>query len=351
MQETRQDMVMSCRTSVFLPDILIIMQTLSQLREEFETRVRAYCPPREPRGLYDPVTYILQLGGKRVRPLLCACGYLFGAEDMREEAWLGALAVEVFHNFSLLHDDIMDEAPLRRGFATVHQKWNIPTAILSGDVMLIQVYHLLARAGATRDLPHIMDRFHETAVGVCEGQQLDMDFERTDQVGWTAYLDMIRGKTAVLLGGSLELGALLAGWPHDDALTLYRIGEQLGMSFQLKDDWLDVFGEPGKTGKRQGGDILRGKKTALVHVAMEGAGSSDRVFLADWYHPDHSLRKEQDIERIIAIFDRTGAGGTVLARASAYEEEAMRLLAGIESRGPGKACLQQMIRELQGRDG
>lgn len=312
--------------------------------------VRAYNPPREPRGLYDPVAYILQLGGKRIRPLLCACGYLFGEEEMKEEAWLGALAVEVFHNFSLLHDDIMDEAPLRRGHATVHKKWNVPTAILSGDVMLIQVYHLLTLAGKHKDLSYILDRFHETAVGVCEGQQLDMDFERTEQVGWSAYLDMIRGKTAVLLGGSLEIGALLAGVPRQDANTLYTIGEQLGMSFQLMDDWLDVFGESGKTGKIQGGDILRGKKTALVHVAMEVGQDSDRIALADWYHPDRRERKEDQMVAIKAIFDRTGAGERVLAKASAFAEEAMRLMAGMTSQGPGRACLEELIRELQGRD-
>ncbi len=177
--------------------------------------------------------------------------------------WTAALALEVFHNFSLVHDDIMDDAPMRRGHPTVHQAWNLPTAILSGDIMLIEVYRLLAKASEPDLLPLVLDRFHLTAIGVCKGQQLDMDFEESNEVAWSDYLTMIRGKTAILLGGSLEIGGLLGGVPVDEARLLSDAGVSLGMSFQLMDDWLDTFGDPDKTGKVRYGDILRRKKPRL----------------------------------------------------------------------------------------
>ncbi|MCF8238206.1 MAG: polyprenyl synthetase family protein [Saprospiraceae bacterium] len=327
------------------------MQTLRQFREEFEAVVHAYCAPRTPSGLYDPVGYILQLGGKRIRPMLCLSGYLFGRDEVTESLWRAALALEVFHNFSLVHDDIMDQAPLRRGRPTVHESWNVPTAILSGDVMLIDVYRLLSQAASTEQLPIVLDRFHRTAIGVCEGQQLDMDFEEMDEVNWEDYLRMIRGKTAILLGGALEIGALLGGVPEEKAAVLARVGEDLGMSFQLMDDWLDVFGDPEKTGKLKGGDILRGKKTALVHQAMAICGEADRRQLREWYQHDRSERAEADAETIVDIFETSGARESVQTEAKAYHREAIRQLDGLAiEEGSGRACLEGLMRELQGRE-
>ncbi len=341
---------MSVRGNVFLPHIHIYMQTLRQFREEFEGVVREYCAPRAPSGLYDPVSYILRLGGKRIRPMLCVSGYLFGSDQVSGRMWRAALALEVFHNFSLVHDDIMDEAPLRRGQPTVHEAWNIPTAILSGDVMLIDVYRLLTEAALPEQLPIVLERFHKTAIGVCEGQQLDMDFEGSEEVGWTEYLQMIRGKTAVLLGGSLEIGALLGGLPPEQAAILAGVGEDLGVSFQLMDDWLDVFGDPEKTGKVHGGDILRGKKTALVHQAMALCGEEDRRQLRDWYGYEQTARESADAADIAALFARCGARDEVIAEARRYHLEAMRQLDRLESVGRGRACLDALMAELQSRE-
>lgn len=326
------------------------MQTLRQLRDAFDQVVTAYCAPRKPAGLYDPVAYILQLGGKRIRPMLCAAGYQFGDRDRAEAMWNAALALEVFHNFSLVHDDIMDDAPLRRGRPTVHQAWNTPTAILSGDIMLIDVYHLLSKEAPPDILSLVLDRFHHTAVGVCEGQQLDMDFEVADQVAWADYLAMIRGKTAVLLGGSLEIGALFGGVPVKEARQLSEAGVSLGMSFQLMDDWLDVFGDPGKTGKVQYGDILRRKKTALFHQAMALGSPIDRSDLGTWYTAGQPSRTVKDASEIVAVLERSGAGDAVLEQAREMHGEALSLLDGIPSRRGGRALLNQLMAELQGRE-
>ena len=334
----------------FYPYICLYMQTLRQLRDAFEAVVTTYCAPRTPSGLYDPVAYILQLGGKRVRPILCAAGYHFGNRNQLDSMWTAALALEVFHNFSLVHDDIMDDAPLRRGHPTVHQAWNIPTAILSGDIMLIEVYRLLSQSADTDILPLVLDRFHHTAVGVCEGQQLDMDFEASNDVAWSDYVTMIRGKTAILLGGSLEIGGLMGGVPVHEARLLSEAGMSLGMSFQLMDDWLDAFGDPKKTGKVRYGDILRRKKTALVHQAMGLSLPEDREILQGWYKLNAEDRPGVEVSEIAAILDRSGAGDAVLEQARSMHMQALELLDGIPSRRGGRELLNQLMAELQGRD-
>ena len=326
------------------------MQTLRQFREEFEAILSTFCSPRTPSGLYDPVGYILKSGGKRVRPMLCAAGFRFGERGSHELMWKAALALEVFHNFSLVHDDIMDRAPLRRGRPTVHEAWNVPTAILSGDIMLIEVYRLLAEACTVDILPVVLDRFHHTAIGVCEGQQLDMDYEVVDHVEWSDYLTMVRGKTAVLLGGALEIGGLLGGVSTDDARNLGTVGESLGLSFQLMDDWLDVFGKPERTGKMQYGDILRRKKTALVHQAMLHGVPDDREILKAWYMQAPAENIEVDVDLIASILERSGAGEAVLAEARAYHGQAIRVLDDIPSHRGGRDLLVQLMAELQGRD-
>jgi len=223
--------------------------------------------PEYPAQLYEPISYILALGGKRMRPalLLMACE-LFGGDI--NKALSPALAIEVFHNFTLMHDDIMDNAPIRRGKTTVHEKWNRNVAILSGDVMLVKGYELMMQVDDYVLRP-IMNIFNETAVGVCEGQQIDMDFETQNNVSIDEYLNMIRLKTAVVLGGALKIGALIGGAPDKDANLLSDFGINLGVAFQLQDDILDVYGNPEKFGKQVGGDIISNKKTYLLIKALE----------------------------------------------------------------------------------
>ena len=222
---------------------------------------------KEPSTLYNPITYTLNLGGKRIRPaLLLLANNLFGGED--EEALNSALAIEVFHNFTLVHDDIMDQAPLRRGSQSVYKKWNTNVAILSGDVMLIQAIQLLSKNNTTT-LSEVLEVFNTTAVQVCEGQQFDMDFENSTTVSIDDYLKMIELKTAVLLGCSLKIGAILGNATKEDADHIYEFGKNLGIAFQLMDDVLDLYGAPIKVGKRVGGDVVANKKTYLLLKAQE----------------------------------------------------------------------------------
>ena len=253
------------------------MRKLEDLQTVISNAVTQLSFPLHPAELYEPLTYILSIGGKRMRPalLLMACD-LFGGDI--DEALSPALAIEVFHNFTLMHDDIMDNAPLRRGKTTVHEKWNQNVAILSGDVMLIEGYKLMMRVKNSL-LRQILDIFNETAVGVCEGQQIDMEFENRTDVAIDEYINMIRLKTAVVLGGALKIGALIGGATQQDADLLYDFGENLGVAFQLQDDILDVYGNPEKFGKQVGGDIISNKKTYLLIKALELATGETAIHL------------------------------------------------------------------------
>jgi len=248
------------------------MKKLEELQELISEAVTKLSFPVHPAELYEPISYILSIGGKRMRPalLLMACD-LFGGDV--DEALAPALAIEVFHNFTLMHDDIMDNAPLRRGRTTVHERWNQNVAILSGDVMLIEGYKLMMQV-KDRLLRQILDIFNNTAVGVCEGQQFDMEFEQRNDVSIEEYITMIRLKTAVVLGGALKIGALIGGAELKDAGLLCDFGEHLGIAFQLQDDILDVYGDPEKFGKQVGGDIISNKKTYLLIKALELAKDS-----------------------------------------------------------------------------
>ena len=277
-------------------DILLFQQSIEQ-------EVQALClreEKKQPGELYAPIAYILSLGGKRVRPLLTlmACD-LFGGNT--KEAMPAALAVEVFHNFSLLHDDIMDHAPLRRGKPTVHEKWNSNIAILSGDAMLVRSYQLLDayrgdQGQALREL------FSKTAIQVCEGQQLDMNFETDPTVTLSRYMQMISLKTAVLLGAAMQMGAIVAGASAEDANHMYEFGRQLGIAFQLQDDYLDVYGNNSDFGKKSGGDIIANKKTFLVLKAMEMANRYMKEELENWMnHP--TTDEEKKVQAVKQIFD------------------------------------------------
>jgi geranylgeranyl diphosphate synthase type II len=255
-----------------------------------------------PKELYEPMEYIVSLGGKRLRPVLVLAGYqLFN--DTVEKAIPAAIAIELFHNFSLIHDDIMDQAPLRRNKATVHKKWNENIAILSGDAMLVKAYQELCKTNSEK-LPELLNIFSQTAVKVCEGQQLDMNYEKQNKVSIQQYLKMIELKTAVLLGASLQLGAVIAGAKAEDAQHLYDFGKHVGIAFQLQDDILDVYADAEKFGKQQGGDIVSNKKTFLLLKALE-LSESNRYLkeeLHQWIHAPE-FNPTEKIQAVTNIFN------------------------------------------------
>ncbi len=243
------------------------MLSFEELSKQFLTRFDVTHFPAQPKTLYEPADYFLQLGGKRIRPVMCLMGNeLFG--EINDDAWEAATAIELFHNFTLIHDDIMDKAPLRRGMQTVHEKYGDSVALLSGDVMLVVAYDYLNKIHSSH-LHKIIDLFNTTAKQVCEGQQLDMDFEKKENVSFDEYLSMIELKTSVLLAASLQMGAILGGAGDGNQQHLYAFGKNLGLAFQLQDDYLDAFGDPAKFGKQIGGDIMSNKKTFLLIKTLE----------------------------------------------------------------------------------
>ena len=250
------------------------MHSFNELSELFGEKFNIRHFPRYPESLYDASQYILTLGGKRIRPVMCLMGNeLF--DKINPDAWHVAIAVELFHNFTLIHDDIMDKAPLRRGMQTVHTKYSESTALLSGDVMLVAAYEYMNKI-SNEYLHRVLAIFNSTAQHVCEGQQLDMDFERREDVNFHDYVQMIELKTSVLLAASLQLGAVLGGAGLGNQQHLYEFGKNLGIAFQVQDDYLDAFGDPEKFGKKRGGDIIANKKTFLLLQALH-SGSPDQV--------------------------------------------------------------------------
>ena len=256
-----------------------------------------------PPSLYEPIQYIMSLGGKRLRPMLTLMGYSLFEKDIERIAPYAA-AVEVFHNFTLMHDDIMDKAPLRRGKKTVHEKWNVNTAILSGDVMLVKVYEIFSSL-EPKLLKEALPLFNACATEVCQGQQLDMEFEQKKTVTTSEYLEMIRQKTAVLLGFSLELGGLLAGAKPKERLALKNLGMNMGIGFQLNDDLLDVYGDQKKFGKQVGGDIISNKKTFLLIRALERAKGKDKAELLKWTNAK-TFDKIKKVKAVTAIYNKLG---------------------------------------------
>lgn len=253
------------------------MHDFKELVAEFGTRFGVAQFPAAPASLYEPGEYFLSIGGKRIRPILCVLGNELFSE-ITEDAWSLATAIELFHNFTLIHDDMMDAAALRRGMQTVHTKYGDNTALLTGDVMLIRAYEKLQNINPVY-LPKILSLFNTTAREVCEGQQLDMDFEKMPSVTLDAYIHMITLKTSVLLAASLEMGAILGGATPGNCKHLYEFGKNLGIAFQIQDDYLDAFGDPEKFGKEVGGDIRQNKKTFLLLHALEVATPDQRAKL------------------------------------------------------------------------
>jgi geranylgeranyl diphosphate synthase type II len=276
---------------------------INKILQELENHIQGYSYGSSPRELYEPISYIMSLGGKRIRPLLTLLSYSLYKRDY-QEVLTPAMAVEVFHNFTLMHDDIMDDAPLRRGKATVHEKWNVNTAILSGDVMLVRAYDMLLDIDPTL-LPICLRLFNHTAAEVCEGQQHDMNFEKMETVTEEEYIDMIRQKTAVLLGFALEFGAILANAPTDDARRLYEFGVNIGIGFQLKDDLLDVYADKEKFGKQVGGDIISNKKTFLLLKAKELARGNQKESLDKWLAATE-FDKDEKVLAVTEIYNQIG---------------------------------------------
>ncbi len=279
------------------------MYSLKELQKIIGEEIEKLQTGDKPEGLYDPIHYVLSIGGKRIRPALCLLAYqLFNSSELSDEIIYPALGLEVFHNFTLLHDDVMDSADIRRNKPTVHVKWDANTAILSGDAMMIKAYQYVAMC-PNESLPEVMEEFNNLALGVCEGQQYDMDFEHRNDVTVDEYLEMIRLKTSVLIAGSLKIGAIIGGASHDDMNLLYEFGENIGIAFQLQDDYLDVYGDAASFGKNIGGDIVNNKKTFLLLQALQNAKGLLKEELEMWLNITESDNTKK-IDAVRKIYDK-----------------------------------------------
>ena len=302
------------------------MVAFEEIIRQIEQSVRSLVFNDPPRSLFEPVTYTLSLGGKRIRPALTLMAYNIYKEDIAS-AMDVALGLEVFHNFTLLHDDLMDEADVRRGKPTVHKAWNANTAILSGDAMLIASYRLMAKADKEHLKP-VLDLFTQTALGICGGQQYDMEFETRNDVSEEEYIEMIRLKTAVLLACALKMGAILADASEEDAEHLYQFGIAIGLAFQLQDDLLDVYGDPKTFGKNIGGDILCDKKTFLLINAFKRSDAGQKEVLERWMGT--SANPQEKIAAVTRIYDQLQLKRLSEEKIEAYFAEAMSHLEALK---------------------
>ncbi len=280
------------------------MKTFDEISQIVSAEIDKINWSKEPRGLYEPIGYVLSMGGKRIRPALTLMACNLFSEDIQPSVNT-ALGLEIFHNFTLLHDDIMDHADVRRGKPTVHKKWDDNTAILSGDVMQIASYQYIAKSPSPFLKP-VLDLFSQTAAEICEGQQYDVDFEKRENVEADDYLEMIRLKTAVLLGCALKSGAIIGGAGEEDASLLYDFGINIGLAFQLKDDLLDVYGDEATFGKKIGGDILCNKKTFMMIHALDLAKNEVAAELQSWLKISDKSRSEEKIKAVTSIFSKLG---------------------------------------------
>ena len=303
----------------------------------------------EPKGLYDPLRYMMEIGGKRIRPRLCLTTYSLYQDHLDETVLGPAAALEVFHSFTLIHDDIMDKADVRRGVPTVYRKWDDNTAILSGDVMSIESYKLIAKAPA-EVLPMALELFSKTAAEVCEGQQYDMDFENLECVPMSDYLKMIGLKTAVLIACSAKMGAIIAGASSEDCERLYKYGYDLGLAFQIADDWLDTYGDPAVFGKAIGGDIVNNKKSWLMTKAFEKAGESRAELLVAMEMPVETAEgRSAKVEAVKNIYDRLGVGEEAKQEIIRLHNQAMGYVAQLALEPEKAALLENYAKKLIGR--
>lgn len=323
------------------------MHSFKELSTLFDQQFTGRQFPTQPEQLYNAAQYILSIGGKRIRPVLVLMGNeLF--DDIHPEAYHAANAVELFHNFSLIHDDIMDKAPLRRGKATVHKHFGESTALLAGDVVLVKAYEHLSKVRHA-NLHSLMTLFNKTAQEVCEGQQMDMDFEQKDNVALDEYVEMIALKTSVLLAGSLQMGAIIGGAGLGNQDHLYAFGKNLGIAFQIQDDYLDVFGDPEKFGKQPGGDILANKKTFLQIHALATASTEERNNLQHWMQQSNGNPAEK-VAAVTEIFKRTHADEWAANLKDTYFRSAMEHLEAIAVVSSRKSALKNLAEYLLMRE-
>jgi geranylgeranyl diphosphate synthase type II len=302
---------------------------------------------RQPASLYDPIRYVLSLGGKRIRPVLMLLGYNLFKEEP-QQIMMQALGLETYHNYTLLHDDLMDNADLRRGHETVHKRWNANTAILSGDSMLVLAYQRIAQCDP-RHLPSVLNLFTETALEIGEGQEYDMSFEHRNDVAEEEYIEMIRLKTSVLLACALKMGAILADASPEDAENLYKCGEQIGLAFQLQDDLLDVYGDPKVFGKSIGGDITSNKKTYMLINAVNRANPEQHAELTKWIEAQEFDRQEK-IAAVTRLYDEIGIRELCEKKINFYFEQGRKYLDKVNVSEERKQALRQYTNEMMHRD-
>src|SRR5450432_419967 len=312
------------------------MSRFQELSQEFSSCFNKKHFPDQPQTLYGAASYMLEDGGKRIRPILCLLGNeLFGR--IKPDTWKIAISIELFHNFTLIHDDIMDKAPLRRGKATVHAKYDESTALLAGDVMLLQAYEYLIETDSNH-VQTLIRLLNKTGREVCEGQQLDMDFEKSASISLAQYLHMIELKTAVFLAASLQMGAVVAGAAQDDQQNIYDFGKNLGLAFQVQDDWLDTFGNPSTFGKQKGGDIIANKKTFLLVKALESASPEQKQELIELLLYNGSDK----VDRMTAIYQSAGVDQAAQEAKNLYMGKAYSHLESIEVPSARKASLKEL---------
>lgn len=322
------------------------MQTFQSLLEQFENKITyPELFPEMPQNLYNPCRYLISLGGKRIRPIACLMATELFGNDISTSAWNAAIAIELFHNFTLIHDDIMDKAPLRRGMPTIHAKYGMTAGILGGDAMSIYAYQSLAKVEINFKL--VIDIFNTTAIEVCEGQQLDMDFEQREDVGIDEYIDMIRLKTSVLLAASMKIGALIANTSSENCENIYNYGKYLGVAFQLQDDFLDAFGESGKLGKQKGGDIIANKKTFLHIQALKNANSQQLDEIKYWQSQNDNKEK---VPSMLRLFEETNAHTLCREKVLYYSKKAFDCLDKIPIENKNKEALYSLGKMLLNRD-
>lgn len=302
---------------------------------------------RKPESLYEPIKYVLSLGGKRIRPMLMLMSYALYKDDV-ESILPQAIGLETYHNYTLLHDDLMDNADVRRGMPTVHRKWDANTAILSGDSMLVLAYQRMQNCPADK-LPAVLDVFTTTALEIGEGQQYDMEFETRNDVCEEEYIEMIRLKTSVLLACAMKIGAIMADAPKEDVDNLYRFGERMGLAFQLQDDFLDVYGDPKVFGKAIGGDITSNKKTYMLINAIGKAEGKDKETLMGWINAK-DFDREEKVKAVTEIYTRLGIDTMAKAKMEEYYAEALAALAKVSVPEEKKAQLREYAAKMMKRE-